>query len=230
MGRRHQRRLFSTIDSIITLLTTWRDMDDDDIVSICHQAPILLPPLHQDSPQVLLAYIPPDFKTTATIVDRDAVMRTRPMRSAAIWRGSATQIWKWNGASSHLNLQMTFETVKSPQIIVDSYGDLLSQSRLPRTLQAYSVGQKRSHNDLVIREVKFIPLRDTLVAYSDADWRVVPLLVDQTSGYCVFLSGNNLSPGHRSAKFTLSTVSAEAEYGVLAKAVAETCWITSSIT
>ncbi|GJT38740.1 ribonuclease H-like domain-containing protein [Tanacetum coccineum] len=52
----------------------------------------------------------------------------------------------------------------------------------------------------------------SLVAYSDANWACCPTTKRSTSGNCVFLGNNLLS-------------CAEAEYGVVANVVAETCWL-----
>ncbi|GKE18719.1 ribonuclease H-like domain-containing protein, partial [Tanacetum coccineum] len=67
-------------------------------------------------------------------------------------------------------------------------------------------------------------LRDSLIAYSDADWAGCPTTRRSTLGYCVFL-GNNLLSWSSKRQPTLSRSSAEAEYRGVANAVAETCWI-----
>nr|GEX41306.1 ribonuclease H-like domain-containing protein [Tanacetum cinerariifolium] len=63
-----------------------------------------------------------------------------------------------------------------------------------------------------------------LVTYSDADWAGCPTTWRSTSDYCVFL-GNNLLSWSYKHQPTLSRSSAEAEYHVIANAVAETCWL-----
>nr|GEY08985.1 ribonuclease H-like domain-containing protein [Tanacetum cinerariifolium] len=60
-----------------------------------------------------------------------------------------------------------------------------------------------------------------LVAYSDADWACCPTTRRLTFGYCVFL-GNNLLSWSYKRQSTLSRSSVEAEYHVVANAVAET--------
>ncbi|GJS08780.1 ribonuclease H-like domain-containing protein [Tanacetum coccineum] len=63
-----------------------------------------------------------------------------------------------------------------------------------------------------------------LVTYFDADWAGCPTTRRSTSGYCVF-PGNNLLSWSAKRQPTLSRSSAEAEYGGVANAVAETCWL-----
>ncbi|WVZ62807.1 hypothetical protein U9M48_012509 [Paspalum notatum var. saurae] len=64
----------------------------------------------------------------------------------------------------------------------------------------------------------------SLTAYSDADWAGCPDSRRSTSGYCVFL-GNNLVSWSSKRQTTVSRSSAEAEYRVVAHAVAESCWL-----
>ena len=63
-----------------------------------------------------------------------------------------------------------------------------------------------------------------LVAYSDADWAGCPDTRRSTSGCCVFL-GDNLVCWSSHRQPTVSRSSAEAEYRVVATAVAEACWL-----
>ncbi|WVZ98004.1 hypothetical protein U9M48_043497 [Paspalum notatum var. saurae] len=64
----------------------------------------------------------------------------------------------------------------------------------------------------------------SLTAYSDADWAGCPDSRRSTSGYCVFL-GDNLVSWSSKCQTTVSRSSAEAEYHVVAHAVAECCWL-----
>ncbi|GKC89062.1 ribonuclease H-like domain-containing protein [Tanacetum coccineum] len=63
-----------------------------------------------------------------------------------------------------------------------------------------------------------------LATYSEADWAGCPTTRRSTSGDCVF-PGNNLLSWSAKRQPTLSRFSAEAEYGGVANAVAETCWL-----
>lgn len=63
-----------------------------------------------------------------------------------------------------------------------------------------------------------------LTAYSNADWGGCPDSRRSTSGYCVFL-GTNLLSWSSKRQHTISRSSAEAEYRVVANAVAETAWL-----
>ncbi|GJV43557.1 ribonuclease H-like domain-containing protein [Tanacetum coccineum] len=73
-------------------------------------------------------------------------------------------------------------------------------------------------------EKKLGPEGSPLIAYYDADWAGCPATRRSTSGYCVFLSDNLLTWSSK-RQDTLSRSSAEAEYGRVANAVAETSWI-----
>ena len=64
----------------------------------------------------------------------------------------------------------------------------------------------------------------SLTAYSDVDWAGCPDSRRSTLGYCVFL-GNNVVSWSSKRQTTVSRSSAEAEYCVVAHAVAETCWL-----
>jgi hypothetical protein len=64
----------------------------------------------------------------------------------------------------------------------------------------------------------------SLVAYSDVGWVGCPDTRRSTSGYGVFL-GDNLVSWSSKRQHTVSRSSAEAEYRVVANAVAETCWL-----
>jgi hypothetical protein len=64
-----------------------------------------------------------------------------------------------------------------------------------------------------------------VTAYSDADWAGCPDSRRSTSGYCVFLGDNLVSWSSKRQTITVSRSSAEAEYRVVAHAVAETCWL-----
>jgi hypothetical protein len=59
----------------------------------------------------------------------------------------------------------------------------------------------------------------SLTAYSDADWTECPDYRRSTSGFCVFL-GDNLVSWSSKRQTTVSRSSAEAEYRVVAHAVA----------
>nr|XP_040251898.1 uncharacterized mitochondrial protein AtMg00810-like [Aegilops tauschii subsp. strangulata] len=63
-----------------------------------------------------------------------------------------------------------------------------------------------------------------LVAYSDADWAGCPDTRRSTSGYCVYLGPVPISWSSKRQP-TVSRSSAEAEYRVVANAVAECSWI-----
>lgn len=63
-----------------------------------------------------------------------------------------------------------------------------------------------------------------LVVYSDTDWASCPDTRKSTSGYAVFL-GDNLVSWSSKHQTMVSCSSAEAEYRVVANAVAETCWL-----
>nr|ABA96051.1 retrotransposon protein, putative, unclassified [Oryza sativa Japonica Group] len=63
-----------------------------------------------------------------------------------------------------------------------------------------------------------------LSAYSDADWAGCPDTRKSTSDYAVFL-GDNLVSWSSKRQLTVSCSSAKAEYGAVANAVAETCWL-----
>jgi hypothetical protein len=65
---------------------------------------------------------------------------------------------------------------------------------------------------------------DQLTAYSDADWAGCPDMRRSTSGFCVYL-GDNLVSWSSKRQTTVSRSSAEAEYRVVAHAVAECCWL-----
>jgi hypothetical protein len=65
---------------------------------------------------------------------------------------------------------------------------------------------------------------DSLTAYSDADWTGYPDSRRSTSGYCVFLSDTLVSWSSK-RQTTVPRSSVEAEYRVIAHAVAECCWL-----
>ena len=65
---------------------------------------------------------------------------------------------------------------------------------------------------------------DSLTAYSDADWAGCPDSRHSTSGYCVFL-GDNLISWSSKRQTIVSHSTAEAEYRVVAHAVAKCCWL-----
>jgi hypothetical protein len=65
---------------------------------------------------------------------------------------------------------------------------------------------------------------DSLTAYSYADWGRCPDSRRSTSGYCVYLDDNLVSWSSK-RQTTVSRSSAEAEYRVVAHAVAECCWL-----
>lgn len=63
-----------------------------------------------------------------------------------------------------------------------------------------------------------------LTAYSDTDWAGCPESWRSTSGFCVYL-GDSLISWSSKRQTTVSRSSAEAEYRVVAHAVAECCWL-----
>ena len=65
---------------------------------------------------------------------------------------------------------------------------------------------------------------EDITAYSDADWAGCPNTRKSTSGYAVFL-GDNLISWSSKRQSTISRSSAEAEYRVVANAVAEATWL-----
>ena len=64
----------------------------------------------------------------------------------------------------------------------------------------------------------------SLTAYYDADWAGCPDSRRSTSGFCIYL-GDNLVSWSSKRQTTVSRSSAEAEYRVVAHAVAECCWL-----
>jgi hypothetical protein len=76
------------------------------------------------------------------------------------------------------------------------------------------------HLGLVLRPSS----QSDLVVYSDADWAGCPDTRKSTSGYAVFL-GDNLVSWSSKHQTTVSRSSAEAEYRVVANAVAEASWL-----
>ncbi|XP_014660501.1 uncharacterized protein LOC106804258 [Setaria italica] len=64
----------------------------------------------------------------------------------------------------------------------------------------------------------------SLTAYSNAEWVGCPDSRCSTSGFCVYL-GDNLVSWSSKRQTTVSRFRAEAEYRVVAHAVAECCWL-----
>jgi hypothetical protein len=63
----------------------------------------------------------------------------------------------------------------------------------------------------------------SLMAYSDTDWAGCPDSHRSTSGYCVYY-GDSLISWSSKRQNTVSRSSVEAEYRVVAPAIAECCW------
>ncbi|KAI3500575.1 hypothetical protein L1887_36399 [Cichorium endivia] len=70
----------------------------------------------------------------------------------------------------------------------------------------------------------FVSPTSDLCAYSNVDWGGFPVSRHSTSGYCVF-QGDNLISLSSKRKGVISRCITEAEYGGVANAVDETCWV-----
>ncbi|XP_013594599.1 PREDICTED: uncharacterized mitochondrial protein AtMg00810-like [Brassica oleracea var. oleracea] len=129
-----------------------------------------------------------------------------------------TEYRKLAGALQYFTLTRPDITYAVQQICLFMHAPRQSHYNALKRIIRYIQGTK-SHGIHIYKSKK-----NSVTAYSDADWAGCPDTRRSTSGYCMYLSDNLISWSSKRQQ-TVPRSSAEAENRGVANAVAETCWI-----